>query len=62
MISQPFLAVAHYSIAMHWRRRYGGSKWVPPQLPKDFAPPVNYRWPEYVTIPRGEEWWIPEGA
>ncbi len=40
----------------------GGAKWVPPQLPKDFAPPVNYRWPEYVTTPRGEEWWIPEGA
>ncbi len=32
------------------------------QLPKDFAPPVDYRWPEYVTTARGEEWWIPEGA
>ena len=40
----------------------GGSKWVPPQLDKDFAPPVNFRWPEYVTTKRGEEWWIPEGA
>jgi aminobenzoyl-glutamate utilization protein B len=37
----------------------GGSKWVSPLLPKDFDPPVDMRWPEYVTTPRGEEWWIP---
>ena len=37
----------------------GGSKWVPPLLPKDFDPPVELRWPEYVTTVRGEEWWIP---
>ncbi len=40
----------------------GGSKWVAPQLPKDFEPPINYRWPEYVSTVRGQEWWIPEGA
>ena len=39
----------------------GGSKWVAPLLPKDFAPPVDYRWPEYVTTVRGEEWTIPTG-
>jgi aminobenzoyl-glutamate utilization protein B len=37
----------------------GGSKWVPPLLPKDFPPPIDYRWPEYVTTVRGEEWTIP---
>jgi aminobenzoyl-glutamate utilization protein B len=37
----------------------GGSKWVAPLLPKDFAPPVDLRWPEYIQTVRGEEWWIP---
>jgi aminobenzoyl-glutamate utilization protein B len=37
----------------------GGARWVAPLLPKDFPPPVDLRWPEYVTTPRGEEWWIP---
>ncbi len=40
----------------------GGSKWVAPLLPKDFPPPVNYRWPEYVTTVRGEEWTVPTAA
>ncbi len=37
----------------------GGSKWVPPQLPRNFPAPIHYRWPEYVTTVRGEEWWAP---
>jgi aminobenzoyl-glutamate utilization protein B len=37
----------------------GGSKWVAPLLPADFAPPVDLRWPEYVTTVRGEEWYMP---
>ena len=40
----------------------GGSKWVPPLLPKDFKAPVDMRWPEYITTDRGEEWWIPTPA
>jgi len=40
----------------------GGKRWVGPLLPKDFAAPIHFRWPEYVTTPRGEEWWIPEKA
>lgn len=40
----------------------GGSSWVAPLLPADFQAPVHYRWPEYVTTPRGHEWWIPTGA
>jgi aminobenzoyl-glutamate utilization protein B len=39
----------------------GGSRWVAPLLPRDFPPPVDYRWPEYVTTVRGEEWTIPTG-
>jgi aminobenzoyl-glutamate utilization protein B len=37
----------------------GGTKWVAPLLAKEFAPPVDLRWPEYVSTVRGEEWWIP---
>jgi aminobenzoyl-glutamate utilization protein B len=37
----------------------GGAAWVAPLLPHDFAPPVDLRWPEYVTTARGDEWWIP---
>ena len=37
----------------------GGSKWVAPLLPRDFRPPVDLRWPEYIQTVRGEEWWIP---
>ncbi len=37
----------------------GGTKWVAPLLPRDFAAPVNYRWPEYVTTARGTGWTIP---
>lgn len=36
-----------------------GTKWVGPLLPKDFAPPIDLRWPEYITTARGEEWWLP---
>ena len=37
----------------------GGDKWLAPLLPRDFQPPDDLRWPEYVTTERGEEWWIP---
>jgi aminobenzoyl-glutamate utilization protein B len=37
----------------------GGAGWAGPLLPADFDPPVDLRWPEYVTTPRGEEWCIP---
>ena len=25
----------------------------------DYDPPIHFRWPEYVTTPRGRDWWIP---
>lgn len=37
----------------------GGSHWVGPLLPRDFEPPVDLWWPEYVSTARGEEWCIP---
>lgn len=37
----------------------GGAGWVGPLLPADFDPPVDLRWPEYVTTARGREWCIP---
>jgi len=40
----------------------GGSAWVAPLLPADFAAPVDLRWPEYIQTVRGEEWWIPTPA
>jgi aminobenzoyl-glutamate utilization protein B len=40
----------------------GGSKWLAPLLPKDFPPPINFRWPEYVETIRGREWSIPNGG
>ena len=41
------------------RRLANGSA---PLLPKNFPAPIHYRWPEYVSTPRGEEWWLPQGA
>ena len=37
----------------------GGSKWIAPLC--DYDPPIHFRWPEYVTTPRGFEWVIPTG-
>lgn len=37
----------------------GGAGWVEPLLPADFVPPVDLKWPEYVTTARGEEWCFP---
>ena len=31
--------------------------WIAPLC--DYEPPIHFRWPEYVTTPRGREWWIP---
>jgi aminobenzoyl-glutamate utilization protein B len=39
--------------------RTSGARYVAPLLPRDFTPPLQYRWPEYVTTARGADWWIP---
>ena len=35
----------------------GGTTWTPPLC--DYPPPIHFRWPEYITTPRGQDWWIP---
>ncbi|MFQ3622669.1 MAG: amidohydrolase [Acetobacteraceae bacterium] len=37
----------------------GGSRWLAPLLPRDFAAPIHCRWPEYVETPRGVEYTVP---
>ena len=39
--------------------RTGGERFVAPLLPPNFRPPLDYRWPEYIRTPRGDDWWIP---
>lgn len=46
-----------------WREfqeRSAGPQAIPPLC--DYDPPIECRWPEYVTTPRGREWWIPTRA
>ena len=38
----------------------GGSNWIAPLC--DYDPPIDFRWPEYVTTPRGRDWWIPSAS
>jgi aminobenzoyl-glutamate utilization protein B len=56
VLGDPALAAAARA---EFESRTGGAKFVAPLLPKDFAPPIDYRWPEYVSTARGEDWWIP---
>ena len=35
----------------------GGTAWTAPLC--DYPAPIHFRWPEYVTTPRGRDWWIP---
>lgn len=37
-----------------------GTKWQAPLC--DYEAPINFRWPEYITTERGEEWWIPNSV
>ena len=35
----------------------GGDNWLAPLC--DYEPPLHFRWPEYVTTRRGEDWVLP---
>jgi aminobenzoyl-glutamate utilization protein B len=60
LLAQPdALAEAKAEFAERTGGGVGGAKWVAPLLPRDFVPPADLRWPEYITTPRGQEWWIP---
>jgi len=41
--------------------RTSGQRFIAPLLPRDFVPPLDYPWPEYVTTARGADWCIPSG-
>jgi aminobenzoyl-glutamate utilization protein B len=56
------LAAAKKEFAERTGGGIAGKRWVAPLLPKNFPAPIHYRWPEYVSTQRGNEWWIPEGA
>ncbi len=45
-----------------FNERARGARFVAPLLPKDFEAPIDYRWPEYATTARGNDWWIPRAA
>ena len=55
----PLLAEAKREFEDRTGGGIGGSRWQAPLLPADFQVPHRYRWPEYVTTVRGEEWTIP---
>ena len=38
----------------------GGTNWIAPLC--DYEPPIDFRWPEYVTTVRGRDWWIPSAG
>jgi aminobenzoyl-glutamate utilization protein B len=55
-------ATARAAARAEFTERTSGDRFVAPLLPKDFSPPIDYRWPEYVATARGDEWWIPRAA
>jgi aminobenzoyl-glutamate utilization protein B len=60
LVSEPaHLAAAKAEFDERTGGGIGGAHWLAPLLPPDARPPIDLRWPEYVTTVRGEEWWIP---
>jgi aminobenzoyl-glutamate utilization protein B len=51
------LAAARQEFEQRTGGGIGGSLWQAPLC--DYDPPIDFRWPEYVTTERGREWWIP---
>jgi aminobenzoyl-glutamate utilization protein B len=56
LLTQPDTVAAAHA---EFTERTGGARFIGPLLPNDFAPPLDYRWPEYLTTARGTDWWIP---
>lgn len=59
IIDEDLLAVARDEFERRTGGGVGGESWMAPLLPKDFAPPVDLPWPEYIQTKRGVEWWLP---
>jgi len=56
LLTRPDTLVAAWA---EFNGRTAGARFIAPLLPRDFAAPIDYRWPEYVTTARGPDWWIP---
>ena len=50
-------AAARDAARTEFERRTDGDAMIAPLC--DYDPPLHFRWPEYVTTPRGRDWWIP---
>jgi aminobenzoyl-glutamate utilization protein B len=58
LLQQPErLAAARAEFVTRTGGGIGGEKWLAPLC--DYPPPIHFRWPEYVTTPRGTDWVIP---
>ena len=57
LVSNPVhLAAARAEFVERTGGGIGGSNWLAPLC--DYPAPINYRWPEYVTTPRGKREWV----
>jgi aminobenzoyl-glutamate utilization protein B len=59
LIENPGLIAAATREFEERRGRDENAKFAEPLLPRDFAPPVDLPWPEYINTPRGFEWQLP---
>jgi aminobenzoyl-glutamate utilization protein B len=50
------LAAAKAEFAERTGGGVGGTKWLAPLC--DYKPPIHFRWPEYITTPRGRREWV----
>lgn len=48
---------ARTAAMVEFKDRTSGSQMMPPLC--DYDPPIHFRWPEYVTTARGNDWTIP---
>ena len=54
------LAAARAEFAERTGGGIGGERWLAPLLPRNCPAPIHYRWPEYVSTARGEEYTVPD--
>jgi aminobenzoyl-glutamate utilization protein B len=57
LTSDHLLAEAKHEFDQRTGGGVQGNNWQAPLC--DYEPPLNFRWPEYITTERGHEWWIP---
>ncbi len=57
LVSNDLLAEARQEFNERTGGGVRGANWQAPLC--DYEPPLDFRWPEYITTERGYEWWIP---